>query len=482
MPASRRFGAAFAAAGLLAAAGLHIAAALRTPLGAASDDALHLLLARNILSGGYAVPDAAGIPATDPLPGFPALMALPVRLLAPHWLWLRGAELLAVAALLVLAFRLSRRLSGEAAGWAAAFLVAVNPTLVGWAGVALPDAPFCAVSVAGFLLLCSPAFSAAGLAALGAAGALLRPEGVALVPALALGCYFRAGARRAAGVLAASFLPLGLWILRDRLVANETTAYVDHWRTLSGFASEGTLAPFAQMLVHGLGGPVGFAFGAALGLAALAAAAFGARALARAKSRGARSAFAALAAFLLGITLMHLGWKSWQSRYVLPFVVALVPFFSAAFAAAYRRSGPAAVFALAFVAAPGLRTAVGYARDGVAAPRASFWPHLENWIETQTPADAVLVTAEPHLTTLLTGRRAYFPSAAASRDAWIADLRARGVDYVVVGRSGPRAYFSGDAARLLSDFDSWAVAGPPLALVFGDADEGRLVLRVDHAR
>ena len=134
---------------LAAAAGaaLHVCAALGTPVGAASDDALHLLLARNLLSGGFARPDAAGVPATAPLPGFALLMALPVRLLAPHWALLRGAALRAALVLAVLAFRLSRRLSGEAAGWAAALLVAANPVLAAWAGVALPDIPFAAVSM-----------------------------------------------------------------------------------------------------------------------------------------------------------------------------------------------------------------------------------------------------------------------------------------------------------------------------------------------
>ena len=132
------------------------------------------------------MPGAADRPVNDPLPGFAALMAFPVRLLAPHWTWLRGAELLAAAALVFCVWRLARRLSGEAAGFAAAFLVAANPTLVGWAGVALPDAPFAACAAAGILLLALPRFSPAALAAVAGLAALLRPEGVVLAPALAV--------------------------------------------------------------------------------------------------------------------------------------------------------------------------------------------------------------------------------------------------------------------------------------------------------
>src|SRR5579859_6763988 len=258
-----------------AAALLHLAAALRTPLGAASDDALHLLLARNLLAGGYAVPDAYGVPATDPLPGFPFLMALPVRLLAPHWAWLRVVELASAAALAFLLWRLARRLSGEPAAWAAAFLVAVNPVLAGWAGVALPDAPFLVVSAGAFLLLCAPRPSVPALALAAAAAALLRPQGAVLACALAAGLVLRAGPRRAAAFLAAALAPLGLWLLRDRLVAGSATVYLEHWRSLRE-VGRGGLAHAVEM---GLGVARGF-FGSlpapalAAGLPAAAAAAW----------------------------------------------------------------------------------------------------------------------------------------------------------------------------------------------------------------
>ncbi|MDE2143243.1 MAG: hypothetical protein KGJ84_12615, partial [Elusimicrobia bacterium] len=115
---------ALAAAAAAGAAALHAAASLRTPLGAASDDALHLLLARNLAAGGFAVPDAAGVPVTDPLPGFAFLISAPEALFSPHWGLLRGVTLLAAGALAYLAWRLARRLSGGAAGWAAFLLIA----------------------------------------------------------------------------------------------------------------------------------------------------------------------------------------------------------------------------------------------------------------------------------------------------------------------------------------------------------------------
>ncbi len=479
MSEPRRARVALAAAS--AAALLHILAALRTPFGAASDDALHLLLARNLLSGGYAVPDAAGAPVTDPLPGFPALMALPVRLLAPHWSWMRGAELLAAAALVFCVWRLCRRLSGEAAGFAAAFLVAVNPALVGWAGVALPDAPFAACAALGFLLLTLPRFSPAGLASVAALAALLRPEGIVLAPALAVGCYVRVGPRRAAAVLAASLAPLGLWLLRGRLVSGSATAYIDHWRAFSETRGAAFAAASAG-LVRGFSGPGPFWFVASFGLAAAVVAALGARELNRAKEKGARAAFAALAVFLVCVAALHLGWRAWQSRYALAFIPALVPIFAAAYGAARRRFPAAAAAAVFLAAAPGLWTAAGYAREGLIEPRSALWPKTESWIESNVPADAALTGAEPYLITLLTGRRAYFPKPGASREEWLAALRASGISYVVARPPGPRAYLSAESARLLTDFDAWAVPGPPLSRVFLDPVEGRDVLLLNPSR
>ena len=175
-----------AATAAVGAAGLHLAASLRTPLGAASDDALHLLLARNLASGGFAVPDAAGVPVTDPLPGFALLMAAPVTLLSPHWGLLRAASLLAASALAYGTWRLVRRLSGEAAAWAAFLLIAVNPTLIGWAGVALPDIPFAAAAAGAFYFLSREEPPMVALTALAAFGALLRPEGAILATAIAI--------------------------------------------------------------------------------------------------------------------------------------------------------------------------------------------------------------------------------------------------------------------------------------------------------
>jgi len=482
MAKSRRTATALAAAAAAAAAGVHLAASLRTPLGAASDDALHLLLARNLLSGGFAVPDAAGVPVTDPLPGFALLMAVPEGLLAPHWGLLRFAALLAAAALAFFAWRLARRLSGEAAAWAAFLLIAANPTLIGWAGAALPDIPFVAASAGAFLLLSLDEPPLLALAALAAWAALLRPHGALLAVALAAGVGFRAGPKRAAVFLSGALAPLALWLLRNRMVSGTATAYVDHWRELSAFTGASYLvraAALAAGLGRGLFGslPAPAAF---LGLAAAAAAAaFGARTLWRARAPGARPFLVAAAVYAGGLAAMHVGWGVWQSRYALTFLAPAVPLWAAAFAALRSKRRSAALVVLALAVAPGLFRAADFAREGLTEPRVELWPRTARWLRQNVPAGAGVISTEPYLVALTTSRRAYFPPRAASREAWLSLLRSAGVRFVLVRAHGERAYLYGGARTLLSDFDDWAVPSPPLTLAFTDEEEGSTILHLE---
>lgn len=472
MTKTRRWAAGPAALWLAAAAGaaLHVCAALATPLGAATDDALHLLLARNILAGGFAVPDAAGVPATEPLPGFALLMALPVRLLAPHWALLRGAALLAALALAFLAFRLGRRLAGDAAGWAAALLVVANPVLAAWAGVALPDIPFAAASVGAFLLLARDEPPLPGLIALAALAALLRPQGAVLAAALAAGAGFRGGPKRAAAVMAGALAPLSLWLLRGHLLTGSATTYLDDWRRLQALGDTSLLFR-AATLAAGLGR--GF-FGelpplaALLGLVIAAAAAFfGALRLWRTRAPGARAVVLSAVVYGTGLAALHAGWRTWDSRYVLPFLAPALPLWAAAFAGLYAKKRETALAVLFLAAAPGLWGVVSFAAAGVESPRAELYPAAAAWIRENVPSDGAVVTTEPFLFALTTGRRAYYPPAAPSRELWLEALRSAGVRCIVVHRQASR----------LTDFDDWAVPSPPLTLGFTDDPDDLLLLR-----
>jgi hypothetical protein len=483
MPKTRRWAAVLAASAAAGGAALHVCASLRTPLGGAADDALQLLLARNLLAGGYAVPDAAGVPVTDVLPGFPLLMSLPVRALSPHWGLMRAAALLAAAALAVLAFRLGRKLAGEAAGWAAAFLVVANPVLAAWAGAALPDIPFAAASVGAFLLLAREEPPLLPMIALAALAALLRPQGAVLAAALAAGLGFRAGPRRAALFLAGALAPLSLWMLRSHVLTGSATAYLDSWRRLQAYAGA-SLWFRAATLAAGLSR--GF-FGGISPLAALAglcfasaAAASGALRLWRSRAPGARAVVLAALVYASGLAALHFGWRSWDSRYVLPFLAPALPLWAAAFAGLRETRAETALSLLLLAAAPGLWSVASDAIEGVQAPAPVLFPAASAWIRDNVPPDGAVISTEPFLIALTTGRRAYFPPPAPTREAWLAALRGAGVRVVMAHRQGTHAFLpSGDDRTPLSDFDDWAVPSPPLPLAGTDDPEGLLFLRLE---
>jgi hypothetical protein len=481
MAKTRRYATALAAAAAAAAAALHLAAALRAPLGAASDDALHLLLARNLLSGGYAVPDAAGVPVGDPLPGFPLLMALPVGLLSPHWGLLRGAALLAAAVLVFLAWRLGRRLAGAPGAWAAALLAAANPALAAWAGVALPDIPFVAASVGGLLLLARDSPRLPELTALAALAALLRPQGALLAVALAAGVGFRSGHKRAGLFLAGALAPLGLWLLRGAFLNAAAMGTGDNWRLLRSFIDTSLLFRGATLLA-GLGRGFFGGLPPPLALAALAAAGaaavFGALRLWRANAPGARAVVLACAVDAAGLALLHVAWRAWDGRYALAFLAPALPLWAAAFAGLREKRRGAALAALLLFAAPGLRRAVSFAVEGASAPRAPEGALAAAWIRANVPNEDAMVSTEPSLFALTGARRVTYPPSASTREAWIAALRDQRVRWVVVSGSGVGS--SGAAPRdPLTQFDDWAVPSPPLTLSFSDDPEGILILHLE---
>ncbi|MDE2511335.1 MAG: hypothetical protein KGL74_09455, partial [Elusimicrobia bacterium] len=270
--------------------------------------------------------------------------------------------------------------------------------------------------------------------------------------------------------------------LRNRLVAGTATAYVDHWRELSAYGGGGLVVRFAT-LIAGLGRgffgglPAAAAFFALL--VAAGAAAAGARRIWRGKVPGARSFLTAAAVYLAGLTFLHLGWSAWQSRYAAAFLAPLVPLWAAAFAALCERRRPLAALILALAVAPGLWRAADYVREGLTESRVELWPRTAAWVRQNVPAGAGIISTEPYLVSLTTGRRAYFPPASASREAWVAELRAAGVRFILVRAHGERAFLSGGARSQLSDFDDWAVPSPPLTLAFSDFDEGSTVLHLE---
>lgn len=469
-------------AAVAGAAFLHIAAALRTPVGAASDDSLHLLLARNLLSGGFAVPGPSGTPVTDPLPGFPLLLAPFAALCGGHWALLRAVALASAALLVWATWRLARRAAGEEAALFAAGFVAVNQALVGWAGVALPDILYAAHSVLVLGALAEPALPAWAAPA-AAVAALLRPHGALLLAGAAAGVWARHGRRAALRFALPAGLPLALWLLRNAAVSGSLSAYGRNAADQSDLlAAWSTLPAHAWMLLgEGLGrGVLGLPHGLLAGLggaALLAACASGARRLTPRKEL--RPLLAGGAVYLSLLLALHLAWRPWQSRYaftVLPFAAVLL---LAALRPLLESRRPLAWALLGLLAVPGLALSFEYAFEGVARPRAQLWPRSAQWLAARAAPEDRVVCLEPYLTTLLTGREAAFPSPAPSRGAWLAGMASRGERWVLLRGREARNYLSKDAAALMRDFDAWAVPGAGLSEAYSDKEEGVLILRRD---
>ncbi len=182
---------------------------------------------------------------------------------------------------------------------------------------------------------------------------------------------------------------------------------------------------------------------------------------------------------LAALVVLHLVWRPWQSRYALP----ALPFAAVLLLAAWRplreRSKPLAWALVGLLAVPGLSRSFGYAFEGLAAPRVELWPRSAAWLRDNVPAGERVTTLEPYLVALVSGREAAFPLPAASREAWVAELRRRDARWVFLRPREARNYLSKDARELMKAFDAWAVAQPPFARAFADDEEGVVVLRLD---
>jgi hypothetical protein len=282
--------------------------------------------------------------------------------------------------------------------------------------------------------------------------------------------------------LAGALAPLSLWLLRSHFLTGSATAYLDNWRRLQAFADTSLLFR-AATLIAGLG--LGFFGGlpplaALLGLAvAAAAAAYGSLQLWRSRVPGARAVVLAIVVYAAGLTALHVGWRTWDGRYALPFLACALPLWAAAFAGLREKKSETALAVLLFAAAPGLRRAADLALQGLQAPHAELWPAASSWIRDHVLAGDAVISTEPDFFALTAGRRVYFPPPAPSREAWIASLRRAGVKIVVVHRQDARAGLRGDLRDPLSDFNDWAVPSPPLTLAGADDPDGILFLRLD---
>ncbi len=477
-----------AAGGLLLAA-LYLLTARGLPIGALQDDATHIILAQSLRHGGLSLPDAfGGHPATDPMPGFAFLLAVPAWLAAPRWDLLKIVSLAAAAAALFFFRRLAARALGRGGGDCAAVLLALNPCFVAHAGFVVPDMLFVAFA----LWLCDSlrtADSAQGLAklaTLAAFASLLRPLGLVLPLFMGAALARLQGPRRAAVFMAAALAPLAAWLARNHLLAGSVTRYMDHAiAQVARLGEPGAMARHAAALLASFFGDgllslghAPFAVQALLGATALILAGLGARRLMRSPEAPAAFVLAGSAAAWL---CAHLDWVAVEPRYALPLLPASWMFIVAG-ATPFLRCRAARAGALAALLAPALLGDLALARAGWRGP-AHFQPRTMSWIRSRTPRTAVVESLQCHVVILWTGRRSHVPHLdAANRDEWLAFALRGGADYLHTVDTFPatEGLVSAKAGRLAPRLCAWAGASAFAALVYRDPEEGTAVYRIRH--
>jgi hypothetical protein len=472
------------AAAATAVGALYVLAARATPVGAAEDDALQLLLARSVRHGAFAFPD--GTPANDPLPGFAALISLPATLVDPRWDVLKIIGLLSAAAAIYLTWKLARRFLDENWALLAAGLVALNPLTVTYGALILPDLPYLALSLFLFDRMAEPGFSSSALMIAAAAGAtLLRPHGAWLVLCLGLGLAATKGARKAAAFALPALVPLALWTARNRWLTGSGSGYLLNMRAETAALAVPRIAVLhAAGLLAAMGGDGLLTAGrmlplaglTAAGAAALALAAFGAVKLVR---KNDPRAFA-IAAYAVCLCAQHLLWMALEPRYVLP----LLPFawiLILAAAAPFLKAKSAPAFLFVLLAAPALPLDWALAAPGLNEP-AHFQPATMAWLAAHAPKDALVQTLEPQTVALLSGRAAELPDFSASeRDAWLAASLARRVEFVhVVSTFAAGGFITPAMRRVVANSEAWCRSTPYAQEAFRDEAEGASVFRLAH--
>lgn len=458
------------AAAASAVAAVHALSALGHAFGTSSDEAFHVRLALALWRGSFSLPGPFGGPITDPLPGYPLLLAAPARALAGHWGSFRALGLAATLSAAWLTWRLARALLSERSAAAASLFVALSPALVSQAGVALPDAAFAAVSTACFLEISRAEASVLPLFVLGAFGSLLRPYGALLPLSVSFGYALRRGYVRGAWLAAGSLMPLSVWLLRNRAVSGSATAYAPHWLSQASLADlpARLLAVAADILGRGAAGVPAWPGlpAAAAGLVLVGLAARGARRLLSGRHRPVCAAMTVFAAALL---LLHLGWGAATPRYALPLLTPLW-----LLAAAGWDVLPRAALALpAVLAVSALAADAALARPAFS-PQPPAFAALGARARADLPEDARLESFACQPLELMAARPVECAQGRRPRELWIAHLLRARIAFVHEGAWSPDGYFPSGLERFAAERRGWLADAADFEEVFADPRDGAL--------
>jgi hypothetical protein len=162
----------------------------RRPVGYLGDDAGNILAAQSLLQGRYVVLQLPTHPSMKaPLPGYPLFLAPFVACVRPHWSLLKGTSWALTLVSVFLLWKLTAGFKCPLQRWAAVMLYGLNPTTAYCATPVMPEPLFMTILLLTFLLFERGSLDrGAGhfclLGLLAGAAALVRPEGIVLIPAV----------------------------------------------------------------------------------------------------------------------------------------------------------------------------------------------------------------------------------------------------------------------------------------------------------
>ncbi len=459
-------------------------------LGGFSDEPLFILLARSLWHGQFRLP-LSNLPITDPLPGYPILLALPVHFLGRHWNYYFLIGLSQTLLALYFSWRLAREFLTPGISLLAFLLISINPTLLVYSGTVFLDTAYLAVSLILFCALAQAEESSVLYwAPLSALSPLIKPHGAILVACLMVLISLRFSWKKALVFGFVSFLPLVLWLLRNHLISGSSTGYLDNWLSQASLPqNKGNPLVHIMKVVASLWGaaPLGaylrpwalFPFWTSLGFGILLIVFFS-RGVSRLIKNPSRQAFVfSLALYVILLTLLQFLWPASLVRYAIP----LLPFLWIFVMAGLFVDSPGQTRNLAFILSAivflrcGAIDGLSISQGTMETPFVSF--NTLEWLKRETPPSARIDSYYGPLLMLIT-RRYAMTGVANNRDKWVHLLIGARFDYIETILFSPDGFFSPYDLLTYSKQVQWMESSPYFKRVYRNPSEGTMIYRFSH--
>jgi hypothetical protein len=449
------------------------------------DDSVHILLAQSLVHWNYTL-EPNGDAVTDPLPGFPALIALPVAIAGKSLDLLRFLSIPLMALILWLTWKLALCYLDAPIATCVVLMTTINPFIIERLGLILPDLPFLALSL--FLFLVLPKVQSTRgilLLALGTAlASLLKPYGALLIFSLTLALWIDSGILQAIGFFVLALSPLSLWLFRDYLVGRTITGYASHWRSqVSLLGDLRSWYGHAIMVMTNIFGQ-GF-LGLSLKpwiLIPIAACIVWVTALSGtldALSRKKDARLFAIAVYLFSLLCLHLTWISSAARYEISFLPFLWILFSLGVCAILQKTVfRISIFILLALLSMPMSASILTERwrNG-----GDFKPQTMAYIRKHTPPSAKFEAVEWPTLFLFSHRRvAQIILAMANRDAWLADAVQRRINYLLIDQDiHGDGYMPSHIIYNMAHLEEWAHSTSYARKVYENKSENTVIYKID---